>query len=82
MPNILSQIGPDSLASLKKLAESYQAMGGGMGGMGGMPGMGGAAEGAVDDEVPDTVSIRDKGVETEMEKIGRGRVCEERRIEV
>lgn len=26
MPGILNQLGPDSLASLRKLAESYQAM--------------------------------------------------------
>lgn len=26
MPGILSQLGPDSLASLRKLAESYQSM--------------------------------------------------------
>ena len=26
MPGILNQLGPDSLASLRKLAESYQSM--------------------------------------------------------
>lgn len=51
VPGILSQLGPDSLASLRKLAESYQAMNAAnMGAQGGA----GGAEG--DDEVPDVVS--------------------------
>lgn len=60
MPGIINQLGPDSLASLRKLAESYQAMQGAnrMGGIGG-PGIGGpgAVKSAADDddEVPDLV---------------------------
>lgn len=52
VPGILSQLGPDSLASLRKLAESYQAMNAAQ-----MAGQGGAEAGN-DDEVPDVVSSR------------------------
>ncbi|KAJ7664295.1 NAC domain-containing protein [Mycena rosella] len=48
VPGILNQLGPDSLASLRKLAESYQAI----------QGQGGqrpAAEDDDDDDVPDLV---------------------------
>lgn len=51
VPGILSQLGPDSLASLRKLAESYQAMN--AANMGAQGGAGG------DDEVPDVVSGRE-----------------------
>lgn len=45
VPGILNQLGPDSLASLRKLAEAYQAAQGGAG-----------AEGEdEDDEIPDLV---------------------------
>lgn len=44
VPGILNQLGPDSLASLRKLAESYQAMSKAEGG-----------EGDDDDEIPDLV---------------------------
>ncbi|KAM3508530.1 hypothetical protein MY10362_001117 [Beauveria mimosiformis] len=44
VPGILNQLGPDSLASLRKLAESYQAMSKAEGG-----------EGEDDDEIPDLV---------------------------
>ncbi|CAO3597449.1 unnamed protein product [Absidia cylindrospora] len=44
VPGILNQLGPDSLASLRKLAEAYQAAQGDAG-----------AEGEDDDEIPDLV---------------------------
>lgn len=48
MPGILNQLGPDSLASLRKLAESYQKMQGEKGGD--------KKEGEDDDdEIPDLV---------------------------
>jgi nascent polypeptide-associated complex subunit beta len=54
VPGILNQLGPDSLASLRKLAESYQAMQG-------QPRGGGAAgkEEDDDDDVPDLVESFD-----------------------
>lgn len=50
VPGIINQLGPDSLASLRKLAESYQAMNAAQ-----------QAAGAKedDDDVPDVV--RDRG---------------------
>ena len=51
VPGILNQLGPDSLASLRKLAESYQAI---QGQQRGGPGAGGAEEDD-DDDVPDLV---------------------------
>ncbi|KAI9322443.1 NAC domain-containing protein [Dichotomocladium elegans] len=49
VPNILNQLGPDSLASLRKLAEAYTAA------------QGGAGAGAEDDdEIPDLVESFDK----------------------
>nr|GAT59204.1 predicted protein [Mycena chlorophos] len=54
VPGILNQLGPDSLASLRKLAESYQAIQGQTGaggGGGGRP----AADDDDDDDVPDLV---------------------------
>ncbi|PWN17760.1 NAC-domain-containing protein [Microstroma glucosiphilum] len=70
VPGILSQLGPDSLASLRKLAESYQAMNAAnMGAQGGA----GGAEG--DDEVPDVPTNFDEadekkdGEEADVEKL-------------
>ncbi|KAJ6588766.1 NAC domain-containing protein [Mycena capillaripes] len=53
VPGILNQLGPDSLASLRKLAESYQAIQG----QGGRPGAGAGApaDDDDDDDVPDLV---------------------------
>ncbi|KAG6820267.1 Nascent polypeptide-associated complex subunit beta [Arthromyces matolae] len=48
VPGILNQLGPDSLASLRKLAESYQAI------QAQRPSAGGAAD-EDDDDVPDLV---------------------------
>lgn len=50
MPGIINQLGPDSLASLRKLAESYQAMNAAQQ----AAGAGGGAK-EDDDEVPDVV---------------------------
>lgn len=48
VPGILNQLGPDSLASLRKLAESYQAL---------QKKEGGKAEGDEDDDdIPDLVA--------------------------
>lgn len=49
VPGIINQLGPDSLASLRKLAESYQAMNAAQQSGGGV----GKED---DDEVPDVVS--------------------------
>ena len=49
VPGILNQLGPDSLASLRKLAESYQAI------QQGQQRPGAGAEADDDDEVPDLV---------------------------
>lgn len=51
MPSILNQLGPDSLASLRKLAESYQQVQGQQGG---------AEEEDDDDDVPDLVENFDE----------------------
>jgi nascent polypeptide-associated complex subunit beta len=51
VPGILNQLGPDSLASLRKLAESYQAI---QQGQQRPPTAGGAADDD-DDDVPDLV---------------------------
>lgn len=48
VPGILNQLGPDSLASLRKLAESYQAIQG-------QQRAGANAEAEDDDDVPDLV---------------------------
>lgn len=56
VPGILNQLGPDSLASLRKLAESYQAIQQGQQ----RPGAGGAGEAEDDDDdVPDLVETFD-----------------------
>ncbi|KAE8257330.1 hypothetical protein A4X13_0g2426 [Tilletia indica] len=74
VPSILSQLGPESLASLRKLAESYQAMsaqhGAAQGGAGG-------ADGKDDDDVPDVVEDfdveegkeDDKAAEADVDKL-------------
>ena len=59
VPGILNQLGPDSLASLRKLAESYQAIQQGQQ----RPPNAGAAE-EDDDDVPDLVENFD--VEADM----------------
>ena len=46
VPGILNQLGPDSLASLRKLAESYQSM---------QKKEGGKEDEADDDEIPELV---------------------------
>ena len=51
MPSILNQLGPDSLASLRKLAESYQSVQGQQGG---------ADDDDDDDDVPDLVENFDE----------------------
>lgn len=50
VPGIINQLGPDSLASLRKLAESYQAMNAAQQSVG-------EAGKEDDDEVPDVVSL-------------------------
>lgn len=50
VPGIINQLGPDSLASLRKLAESYQAMNAAQQSAGGIK--------EDDDEVPDVVSAK------------------------
>ncbi|KDQ08078.1 hypothetical protein BOTBODRAFT_38301 [Botryobasidium botryosum FD-172 SS1] len=58
VPGILNQLGPDSLASLRKLAESYQAIQQQQGARGGVPGEV-PAGGDDDDDVPDLVESFD-----------------------
>lgn len=59
VPGILNQLGPDSLASLRKLAESYQQLQGAQG-----KGKEGEED---DDDIPDLVAgetfDKDEGVE-------------------
>lgn len=55
VPGILNQLGPDSLASLRKLAESYQAIQQGQQRTGGAAGKGDDD----DDDVPDLVESFD-----------------------
>lgn len=69
VPGIINQLGPDSLASLRKLAESYQAMNAAQQAA---TAAGGAKED--DDEVPDVVENFDeaeagKKDEPEVEKL-------------
>ena len=58
VPGILNQLGPDSLASLRKLAESYQAIQQTQARPGGAAGGAGAADDD-DDDVPDLVETFD-----------------------
>lgn len=55
----MNQLGPDSMAALKKLAETFQQAQGGADA---------SAEGADDDEIPDLVESFDKAVEVEDKK--------------
>ena len=56
MPGILNQLGPDSLASLRKLAESYQSIQKKEGGAGGAAGDDEKrADDDDDDDIPDLV---------------------------
>lgn len=59
VPGILNQLGPDSLASLRKLAESYQSLqkkdGSGGGGDGGNKKDGGEEDDDDDDDIPELV---------------------------
>lgn len=68
VPGIINQLGPDSLASLRKLAESYQAMNAAQ-----QAASGGAKTGEDDDDVPDVVENFDEAVskkeEPEVEKL-------------
>ena len=70
MPGILNQLGPDSLASLRKLAESYQSLqkGGAEDGSSGKK-LDGADDD--DDDIPDLVEgesfDKEKGGEVEDE---------------
>lgn len=61
VPGILNQLGPDSLASLRKLAESYQAIQQGQQ----RPSNAAGAEEDDDDEVPDLV----ENFEAESEQV-------------
>ena len=58
VPGILNQLGPDSLASLRKLAESYRAIQQTGARPGGAAGGAGAADDD-DDDVPDLVETFD-----------------------
>ena len=64
VPGILNQLGPDSLASLRKLAESYQAIQQSQQ----RPPNAGGAEAEDDDDVPDLVENFD--VEAEQKAAG------------
>lgn len=55
MPGILNQLGPDSLASLRKLAESYQAINAQQAG----------AQGQDGDDVPDVAGNFDEVEQSE-----------------
>ena len=75
VPGILNQLGPDSLASLRRLAESYQSMTARQAAQAGMAG--GAAsggddkEGEVDDGIPELVENfdEDKKAEASLEEL-------------
>lgn len=60
VPGILNQLGPDSLASLRKLAESYQAIQAGQT----KPGDATATLEDEDDDVPDLVENFDEPADT------------------
>lgn len=71
VPGILSQLGPDSLASLRKLAESYQAIQGQQRQAAGAAGAG-AAEADDDNDVPDLVEnfeVEDQPKGGELEEL-------------
>lgn len=54
MPGILSQLGPEAMANLRKMAESFQAAAGSAGSLG-PDGVPATAEDDDDDEVPELV---------------------------
>ena len=70
VPGILNQLGPDSLASLRKLAESYQAIQQGQHRPGGA-----STEADDDDDVPDLVETfevqdnKENGKESGLEEL-------------
>ncbi|KAF9346190.1 Nascent polypeptide-associated complex subunit beta [Mortierella sp. AD094] len=65
LPGILSQLGPDSLANLRRLAQSYQQSAAGQAAMAAA----GVQAGDDDDEVPDLVeSFEDASIEEEEKK--------------
>ncbi len=61
VPGILNQLGPDSLASLRKLAESYQAIQQGQ--------QRGPRAADDDDDVPDLVESFEVGEENQLEQL-------------
>jgi nascent polypeptide-associated complex subunit beta len=72
VPGILNQLGPDSLASLRKLAESYQAIQQGQQRAGA-----GAGADDDDDDVPDLVENFDvEEQEKKKEEEGEGKLEE------
>jgi nascent polypeptide-associated complex subunit beta len=79
VPGILNQLGPDSLASLRKLAESYQAI---QAQNRPAPTDGGAPGGAEDDDDDDDVPDLVENFEVEEEKKdGGGDAAEEAKEE-
>ncbi len=70
VPGILNQIGPDSLATLRKLAESYQSMSA-RAGAGGAAKEDGEKEADDDDEIPQLVENFDD-VEGDADKADKG----------
>jgi nascent polypeptide-associated complex subunit beta len=64
VPGILNQLGPDSLASLRKLAESYQQIQGQHAGAGNGKGV---EDGDDDDDVPDLVESFDTAGENKVD---------------
>ena len=69
MPGILNQLGPDSLASLRKLAESYQAI------QQGQQRQANAGGDDDDDDVPDLVETFD--VEEQAKEVRKDATLEE-----
>jgi len=74
VPGILNQLGPDSLASLRKLAESYQAIQQGQQRPGGpnAGGQGAGEEDDDDDDVPDLVEnfdVEDAAAKGKLEEL-------------
>lgn len=70
VPGILNQLGPDSLASLRKLAESYQAIQQGQ--QRAAAGGGAAPEIEDDDDVPDLVEnfdVEDSSAKGKLEEL-------------
>ncbi|KAL7420397.1 Nascent polypeptide-associated complex subunit beta [Cryptotrichosporon argae] len=74
VPGILNQLGPDSLANLRRLAESYQSMTARSAAAAAAAGGAGAcaAEGADDDEIPDLVENFDEAGEKKDEPAAAG----------